>query len=1301
MFRLFPTTSHIHEPLRILIISNNEKPGIIDSQSNSGNIGELINAIHSNEIQDKLKILLQQFNQDQIEYQIEFMNQLSASENDSLVKTADVINTRKADIVLVSDDMKLSAIDLAEQCVNSNTDNKSKFYLLGNASVHINQMIENTNFTGAIGINIDLEKDSLLKKSYGQANQATNIPNTIDTKFNVASISKMFTSVGIAKLVEDGKLKYDDYAANFLPESTPNHIKEYFSKNNITVNELLTHTSGLSQIYFEVLLKSEMMSYNSLNNFVTVLESENVLSTNLAKRGQFQYSNINYLLLGCIIEQASGKNYYSYMKDEIFGAEMKNTLSTNEAGPSFSIGYTELQSLEHGWLKNIKFEDLHLQEVANELYDLLEIYKVKMPQLIQIYQTKLAEIDNGKYLESFKLEFKKEINDMFKLVDDINVKIEELKIQSNVNKEDFDKLTNLFAESSFTGAPFLLFSLINNLSVAQPGGYWRSTIDDLLTFSNAVWSKKILNNPQILTDNQISIGSSRPVDPSYYGKGVCIWGEGITLCVGHDGAGPGSRATVRQYPNAGITLATVSNVENDNADALKNRLSKYLVESRLPESNIQLFDHRINPDTNMFMLNNVKNITAVKLHNKLQIQSLMQASYVPGISIATVSQGEIHATSLGYADNQTNLKVDSDTQFWACSLSKPVFAYLILKLIKDGTLPENFLDEKLPWDEGQHGPRGERNLLTPRMILSHQTGLPNEGPANFKFNPDEGFCYSGEGYVYLQKIIEEHTKKSLEKLAQAKLFVPLEMTRTTFLFPEAKNIAKTHDEAMTPNPLPKQHANDNNAAGSLHSTASDYARFLMACMNDEDFIDLITPQIGYHLCLMSETEPKQGELHVRCSSEGLECKIFGLEDINTIPWGDLPKEFPHQFTSLNEIYRFLPDIIKFTSKQGHTPQINSMEKDTDAKKKGLDAEILKPIDWGLGFGLQKNENGKVIAAFHWGHGPGARTFFAINLEHPQSAVVYLTNSENGLALAKDIMTPAVGDITPIMKFLSDKYGYEDIHSLNWKEYHEHLITGVKAETEGNFDLAIESYKEAEKIWQVNSARKWFSCVLMSNKEPILESMQPHTLVMLLEDQMLTAYWIENGKMKNVSFPVNSVPEIAKLLPPVNTSSNDKKLIEAIILQYGCTSEKNAELLHRIVIAEEANKKDDFDIKILKKLTGEYGPLIISVVNESKLQINDGSPNSPRDLKWINNDTLLDVDGGKVMLKFKCNESQNPISLSCQFPSGANVSFHASKNTKSAEPLSVRSQSIFSHSQSSTSAEKEDATKIWVKRPRGG
>jgi len=224
----------------------------------------------------------------------------------------------------------------------------------------------------------------------------------------------------------------------------------------------------------------------------------------------------------------------------------------------------------------------------------------------------------------------------------------------------------------------------------------------------------------------------------------------------------------------------------------------------------------------------------------------------------------------------------------------------------------------------------------------------------------------------------------------------------------------------------------------------------------------------------------------------------------------------------------------------------------------------------------------VISFFHWGHGPGARTFFDVKIQNPdvpQSAVavVYLTNSENGLAIAKEIAEPFVGDITPIMKFLSEKYDYKDIYSPNWKEYHEHLIAGVKAEKAGNFDFAIEAYKEA-----------------------------------------------------------------ARMRP-----------------------EKAAELQYRVLWAEAKIKRNDQDsvnIEMLKKLVGEYGPLKISIVeSESKLQIDDGGPTGPRELKRINDNTFID---GSVILKFDRDERNYPTSLNCHFPNGGHPSFPALKSAVS-------------------------------------
>jgi CubicO group peptidase (beta-lactamase class C family) len=101
-------------------------------------------------------------------------------------------------------------------------------------------------------------------------------------------------------------------------------------------------------------------------------------------------------------------------------------------------------------------------------------------------------------------------------------------------------------------------------------------------------------------------------------------------------------------------------------------------------------------------------------------------------------------------------------------LSKPVFVYMVLRLADRGVID---LDKPLytcgfSYDRIDKDPSSK--LITARMVLDHTTGLPNWGgtPLEFLFTPGEKFNYSGEGYVYLQRVVEHVTGKSLEELAQ-------------------------------------------------------------------------------------------------------------------------------------------------------------------------------------------------------------------------------------------------------------------------------------------------------------------------------------------------------------------------------------------------------------------------------------------------------------------------------------------------------------------------------------------------------
>ena len=211
----------------------------------------------------------------------------------------------------------------------------------------------------------------------------------------------------------------------------------------------------------------------------------------------------------------------------------------------------------------------------------------------------------------------------------------------------------------------------------------------------------------------------------------------------------------------------------------------------------------------------------------------MKQAEIPGLSAALVLDGRVAwSASFGARDEEAGTPVERDTVFEAASLSKPVFAYLVMKLTESGVLDlDRPLHEYLPYGRLE-GDRRYRSI-TARMVLSHSAGLPNWGgtPLEILFEPGSGFGYSGEGYVYLQRVVEELTGRSLAELARSEVFVPFGMTRSSYVLdPRFEGevatgydaIGRAGDTAGDPSA---------NAAASLLTTATDYASFVAAIVD--------------------------------------------------------------------------------------------------------------------------------------------------------------------------------------------------------------------------------------------------------------------------------------------------------------------------------------------------------------------------------------------------------------------------------------------------------------------------------------
>ena len=172
------------------------------------------------------------------------------------------------------------------------------------------------------------------QKAYGYADRESKTLNNLDTRFRLGSMNKMFTSVSIAQLVQAGKLKYTDTIAQLLPDY-PN--KEAARK--ITVHQLLTHTSGLGDI-FGPEFRQKKDSLREIKDYLQLFVNKPL---RFEPGTDFSYSNGGFIVLGLIIEKVSGQNYYDYVRKHVYdvaGMKSSGSFAKDEKVPNLAVGYT-------------------------------------------------------------------------------------------------------------------------------------------------------------------------------------------------------------------------------------------------------------------------------------------------------------------------------------------------------------------------------------------------------------------------------------------------------------------------------------------------------------------------------------------------------------------------------------------------------------------------------------------------------------------------------------------------------------------------------------------------------------------------------------------------------------------------------------------------------------------------------------------------------------------------------------------------------------------------------------------------
>ncbi|NMO16175.1 serine hydrolase [Pyxidicoccus fallax] len=175
---------------------------------------------------------------------------------------------------------------------------------------------------------------------WGQADRTWNVPNRLDTRFNLGSMNKMFTAVAVLQLVEQGKLSLEDPVSKYLGEDwLPAEVAK-----QVTVRQLLNHTSGLGSYFTEQFQRSSRALFRTVEDFKPLVRD--------GKRAfppgtSWAYGNSNYVVLGAIIEKVTGRSYFDHVREHVYKpAGMKDTecYDLDTVVPNLAVGYVRQET---------------------------------------------------------------------------------------------------------------------------------------------------------------------------------------------------------------------------------------------------------------------------------------------------------------------------------------------------------------------------------------------------------------------------------------------------------------------------------------------------------------------------------------------------------------------------------------------------------------------------------------------------------------------------------------------------------------------------------------------------------------------------------------------------------------------------------------------------------------------------------------------------------------------------------------------------------------------------------------------
>lgn len=352
---------------------------------------------------------------------------------------------------------------------------------------------------------------------------------------------------------------------------------------------------------------------------------------------------------------------------------------------------------------------------------------------------------------------------------------------------------------------------------------------------------------------------------------------------------------------------------------------------------------------------NGTSIRTEKLQQRLAY--LVDSAKLSGLQVAIINGNKtVWTSSFGYKDVENQKLLNDSTVMYAASLTKPVSAYIFMRLAEKGIFSlDKPVRSYLKKPIGAYAKWSDLaadtiafNSITSRMLLSHSSGLPvlrqlYGNKVNLIARPGEKFYYSNEGINLLGFMIEEYTGRKLEVIAREEVFGPLHMPHTSMIWDASFESNFSNAYFKDGKKYGSERRESSRAAGSMSTTATDYAHFIINLMAEK-----------------------------------------GL--------------------SKASYQQMLSPQIAVKSKRGFGALKDSVTDENEAIK----------LSWGLGIGVFQSPYGKGF--FHTGHGD-ANQNYAVAFPEKGVAVVLLSNSENFENISSLLLQACIGDSYSPLKWL--------------------------------------------------------------------------------------------------------------------------------------------------------------------------------------------------------------------------------------------------------------------------------------------